>query len=246
MSDNEQRETAVDRAHRLLIERILDGSYPIGTELPGERPLSKELGVARNALREATQRLSHDGWLDISQGRATRVRDYLRDGNLNTLIDLLSLNQNQPMTFVPDLLQMWSLLAHHYTAQAVQNEPKRVAERLDLYGALEDTPEACAQAMWQLHRALIDYCGNVVYGLIFNSFADFYQRLAQLHYQDPANRDNVRDMWQSLCIATRELDDNRAAEIMSAYILASTVADLINNPAVNTPDDRYEEQGENH
>ncbi len=212
-------EKAVDRAQRLLIEQILGGTYPPGTELPGERPLSKQLGVARPALREAMQRMSHDGWMEISQGRASRVSDYLRDGNLNVLIDLLSFDEGQPMNFVPDLLQMWSLLAYDYTFHAVEAEANRLVELLMLFGNLDDRPESATQAMWQLHRALIDHCGNMVYGLIFNSFADFYHRLAFVYYQREEKRADARQFWADLCAAARQKDSRRAAKLMQTYLM---------------------------
>jgi GntR family negative regulator for fad regulon and positive regulator of fabA len=218
MTQNEQQETAVNRAHRLLIERIITGIYPIGTDLPGERSLSKDLGVARNALREALQRLGQNGWLEISHGKATRVRDYLREGNLNILIDLLNIDHSRIRSFVPDLLQMWSLLAADYTSHAVRNEPNRLIERLELYASLADNAAASTQAMWQLHRALIDYCGNISYGLIFNSFARFYQRLALEYYQNPEKREQARNLWHELYTATQEKDHETAASIVSAYI----------------------------
>lgn len=77
---NEER--ATDRAERHLIEKIVSGTFPPNTDLPGERTLSKDLDLARPALREAMQRLSRDGWLDIQQGKPTRIRDYLKDGNI--------------------------------------------------------------------------------------------------------------------------------------------------------------------
>lgn len=218
MSKDTPQESTADRAHRLLIERILDGTYPPGAMLPGERALSQELGIARNALREALQRLGHNGWLEISQGKATRVRDYQRDGNLMILMDLLGIDQ-PPLNFIPDLLVMWSLLAHDYTLAAVRNEPWRVAERLELYDTLADTPAACTRAMWQLHRALIDYGDNSVYGLVFNSFGDLYGRVASRAFEDPARRDRARTLWAGLREAAIEQDAAAAAELMRAYLL---------------------------
>ena len=62
-------------AESRLLESILSGSFPINRTLPGERELAKQLGVTRPTLREALQRLARDGWLDIQQGKPTRVRD---------------------------------------------------------------------------------------------------------------------------------------------------------------------------
>lgn len=218
MPDNAPQESTTDRAHRLLIERVLDGTYPPGSVLPGERALSQELGIARNALREALQRLGHNGWLEISQGKATRVRDYQRDGNLMILLDLLGIDA-PPLNFIPDLLEMWSLLAHDYTRAAVHNAPWRVVERLELYDTLADTPEACTRAMWQLHRALIDHGDNSVYGLVFNSFGSLYERVALRAFTDPAHRERARVLWRGLRVAVTEQDADAAAELMRGYLL---------------------------
>ncbi len=69
-------------AENRLVEAILDGTFPINSNLPPERELSESLGVTRPTLREALQRLSRDGWIEIHHGRATRVKDYWREGNL--------------------------------------------------------------------------------------------------------------------------------------------------------------------
>src|SRR5690606_5044175 len=72
-----------------LVEAILDGTFPANSTLPAERELADKLGVTRSTLREALQRLAADGWLDIQQGRRTRVRDIWTEGNLNILAMLV-------------------------------------------------------------------------------------------------------------------------------------------------------------
>ena len=62
---NEWLAPARPRAHAesVLLAAILDGTFPPGTTLPGERTLAAQLGVTRPTLREALQRLARDGWL---------------------------------------------------------------------------------------------------------------------------------------------------------------------------------------
>ena len=74
-----------EMAESRLLEAILSGYFPINTNLPGERDLADQIGVTRPTLREALQRLARDGWLDIQQGKPTRVRDYWREGGLAVL-----------------------------------------------------------------------------------------------------------------------------------------------------------------
>jgi GntR family transcriptional repressor for pyruvate dehydrogenase complex len=76
------------RIHSRLRGAILAGEYRAGDPLPSERRLSEELGASRHAVREALKRLQQSGLVRISQGGATRVRDWRRHGGLDLLLDL--------------------------------------------------------------------------------------------------------------------------------------------------------------
>ncbi|HWT94005.1 MAG TPA: winged helix-turn-helix domain-containing protein, partial [Solirubrobacteraceae bacterium] len=75
-----------ERVHAALRTRILDGTYAEGEALPGERKLSEELGASRHAVREALKRLQQANLIAISQGGATRVKDWRRHGGLELLL----------------------------------------------------------------------------------------------------------------------------------------------------------------
>ena len=47
---------------------ILDGTYPEGSHLPGERELVKEFGVSRSTLREALKVLEEHKLIDGRHG----------------------------------------------------------------------------------------------------------------------------------------------------------------------------------
>jgi GntR family negative regulator for fad regulon and positive regulator of fabA len=176
------------------------------------------MDLARPALREAMQRLSRDGWLDIQQGKPTRIRDYLKDGNLNILSGLLKADPDLVPNLVPDLLEMWELLAPHYTASSVRRAPGLILDLLESFDRVADDPEVFAQSMWQLHHMLIAYCDNLVYGLIFNTFKDFYQQLAKYYYSNPDHRQLARDLWEGLLKPIQKLDPKAAALLVSNYV----------------------------
>ena len=220
MSDHKE-ERATDWAERHLIEQIVSGTYPPNTDLPGERTLSKEYDVARPALREAMQRLSRDGWLDIQQGKPTRVKDYLRDGNLNILAGLLKADPDLIPNLVPDLLEMWRLLAPQYTASAVRRAPGLILDLIDSFSKIPDQAEAFAQKMWELHHMLIAYSDNMVYGLIFNTFKDFYTQLASYYYRTSDHREAARKLWAEIIPSIEALDTEKAGELVTAFV-AST------------------------
>ena len=216
---NEER--ASNRAERHLIKKIVSGAFPPNTDLPGERILSKNLDIARPALREAMQRLSRDGWLDIQQGKPTRIRDYLKDGNFNILAGLLKADPNLVPNLVPDLLEMWQLLAPQYTNSSARRVPGLLHDLLENFSSVPDEAEAYAKSMWELHNMLITYCDNLVYGLIFNTFKEFYRQLAIHYYADPEHRELARELW-AVMISSIESQDTEAMSQQVLLSLSST------------------------
>ena len=216
------KERATDRAERHLIEGIVSGTFPPNTDLPGERTLSKDLDIARPALREAMQRLSRDGWLDIQQGKPTRIRDYLQDGNLNILAGLLKADPDLVPNLVPDLLEMWQLLAPQYTSSSVRRAPGLILDLLESFSRVPDEAEEYARSMWKLHHMLIDYCDNLVYGLIFNTFKDFYHQLATYYYANPEHREMARGLWADMIPRVEALDTETTAQLIFSFISNTT------------------------
>jgi DNA-binding FadR family transcriptional regulator len=80
--------TVSGQIHARLRADILGGRYEPGDALPSERRLSEELETSRHAVREALKRLQQAGLVSISQGGATRVRDWRHHGGLELLLDV--------------------------------------------------------------------------------------------------------------------------------------------------------------
>jgi GntR family transcriptional regulator len=64
--------TAYARIAADLATRIADGQFPSG-QLPGERPLAREYGVAYLTLRHATALLRQAGLITTRPGQASRI-----------------------------------------------------------------------------------------------------------------------------------------------------------------------------
>ncbi|APY86253.1 FadR family transcriptional regulator [Streptomyces alfalfae] len=63
----------VEQAAARLREQISGGHWPVGTKLPGETTLAKELGVGRSTLREALRALAGAGLVRARQGAGVFV-----------------------------------------------------------------------------------------------------------------------------------------------------------------------------
>ncbi|NKQ34604.1 MAG: fatty acid metabolism transcriptional regulator FadR [Chloroflexi bacterium] len=196
-----------------LVSAILDGTFPVGSSLPGERALSTQLGVTRPTLREAIQRLARDGWLTVRQGKPTLVNNYWREGGLNVLSALVQYSQQLPPDFVPNLLEVRLQLAPAYTRAAVVQAPDEALACLNGYEALADTAVAFAHFDWELHHCLTIASGNPIYTLILNGFAGFYEELAQLYFARPQARQTSRQFYAALATAVTQQDAALAEQI---------------------------------
>jgi GntR family negative regulator for fad regulon and positive regulator of fabA len=200
-------------AEKALIRAILEGHYPAGSVLPGERDLAAQLGVTRPTLRETLARLGRDGWLLIRHGKATRVRDFWHEGGLNVLSALVANDLKLPGDFVPHLLDVRLAMAPAYTRASIKRDHAAIVGFLDEGARLADTPEAFADFDWRLHHMLTRASGNPVYTMILNSFAGFYERMALLYFSAGRARAVSRSYYRSLLVLSRKGDASGAGEL---------------------------------
>jgi len=83
------RSSVPDEVFNQIAGDVLSGDIAAGDTLPSERRLAEVLGVSRPSVREALQRLSHAGLVDVRQGDVTTVRNFRRTAGLSLLPQLL-------------------------------------------------------------------------------------------------------------------------------------------------------------
>lgn len=209
-------------AESRLIDAILEDRFPIGSTLPAERELALALGVTRPTLREALQRLARDGWIEIRQGRPTRVRDYWHEGNLGVLGAIARHGQHLPDNFVPNLLAVRLLLAPAYTRLAIEASPAPLVAFLRSLPDLPDSPAEFAPADWELHHRLTVASGNPIFTLILNGFCELYLPMARIYFVSPAARRHSRAFYASL-LAAAAAGDPSAAEALTRRVMQESL-----------------------
>ncbi|ALC10399.1 FadR/GntR family transcriptional regulator [Sphingopyxis sp. 113P3] len=90
MAERRLFEDVADAIRRL----ILDGVYPPGTRLPGERELSERFEVSRVTIREAEIALQATGWIHIRTGAGAYVQAKLPgDGGILPQVSAFELTE---------------------------------------------------------------------------------------------------------------------------------------------------------
>jgi GntR family transcriptional regulator, negative regulator for fad regulon and positive regulator of fabA len=213
----------IDHAQQLLISAILRGDYPPGTALPGERTLADRLGVTRATLREVLRRLESGGWLSIQHGKSTIVTDYLREGGLNVLSDMVRYGDDLSLSLVPDMLRVRLDLAPSYTRLALEHNPVAVRDLLAPHADLDDTAAAYARFDWRLHIELSALSKNPIYTMILNGFTAYYIALAERFYFQPAeSRRSSADFYAGLYSCALN-NDPHSAETLTRRVMAHSI-----------------------
>jgi GntR family transcriptional regulator, transcriptional repressor for pyruvate dehydrogenase complex len=83
------RRSVPDEVFEQIVADVVDGELAPGETLPSERRLAEVLRVSRPAVREALQRMTQAGLVEVRQGDATTVRDFRRHAGLDLLPRLL-------------------------------------------------------------------------------------------------------------------------------------------------------------
>jgi GntR family transcriptional regulator, negative regulator for fad regulon and positive regulator of fabA len=205
-----------------LIGAILDNHFPPGTNLPGERELAVQFGVTRPTLREVLQRLERDGWIEINQGKPTRVRDYWQEGNLAVLVAVALYKGDLPHDFVPNLLSVRILLAPAYTRLAVDRDCKAVAAMLETTLTLEDSADAYSTYDWQLHRQLTILSENPVFTLFINSVARLYGVVGAVYFYSAEARAHSLQYYRDL-LECAQRGDGQAAHLLTERVMRESL-----------------------
>ena len=209
-------------AETRLIKAILDGSFPINSHLPGERELSDALGVTRPTLREALQRIARDGWVEIHQGKPTRIKDYWKEGKLGVLNALSEHPDRLPADFIPDLLNVRLAMAPMYTALAVDINPENVIKLLEGRHDLDDSAEKFTQFDWNLQHNLTILGENPVFVMILNGFQDLFLNLAPYYFKLHNARQHSMDYYEDLATAARE-NNSQLAKSLTENIMRGSL-----------------------
>lgn len=213
----------VEQAADRLRAQIADGSWPVGTKLPGETTLAGQLGVGRSTVREALRALAGAGLLQARQGAGVFV---IATEPAAPAEDWAARLRRASVADVYEIRMMIELRAARLAAE------RRTAEdlaALDLaLRARDEAAEAAAagsgdaeafiDADIALHTAVVNAAGNPVLADLYGEFVPVLReglldltRLVDVHEEDA---EHGREAHARLVEAVRERDPEEAERVM--------------------------------
>lgn len=155
MSEGVLRRTCMrDRIRDVLVGRILDGTYPAGTQLK-ELILAREFNVSQTPIREALRELEGSGLVTSERFRGTRVRgadavEMRESYELRTMLEVRSARVAAP--YADELLADFAGYVVEMEAAVAANDSERYID-----------------AALRFHRRLVQGSGNRTFLSVWDS-----------------------------------------------------------------------------
>jgi DNA-binding FadR family transcriptional regulator len=223
------RRSASDQVFDQLAGNILRGEVGAGQSLLSERQLAEALGVSRQVVREALQRLAHAGFVEVRQGGSTTVLDVKRHGGLNLLAQLLLADGRIDLTVARSIVEARQIIGPQVAALAAKPAGAQVAGQLRqiLAKLAEDAgPVARQRAALAFWEALVDGSGSIVFRLMFNSLRLAYEPLLLAMSVVMRHEAGQASDYDALVDAV-EAGDPQAARLAAELILTPTTKALL-------------------
>ncbi len=202
-----------DHIRDVLVARILDGTYPAGTQLK-ELALAREFGVSQAPIREALRELEGSGLVTSERFRGTRVRgaDY---EEMRESYELRLLMEERAIE-----------LAAPYSKELIE-ELARCARAMASAVAKRDSERYIDEALG-FHRKLIEASGNRTFLAVWDSLHwDVRGRIALRRIAQPTRGDALKpliELHRALSARLRAGDTPGAVEKVRAIFARITAA----------------------
>ena len=190
-----------DRVYEALLELITTRALQPGQHLV-ESELAGHLGVSRQPVREALQRLNTDGWVDLRPAQGAFVHEPT-EAEADQLLTVRTLLEAEAAR----------LAAANANAQAIAVLEELCAEGERAVAA--DDVNAAVAMNARLHAKIMELAGNTVLA----ELAGQVDRRVRWYYT-PVARQRGQQSWiehRELIGAIADRDEQRATEIMRAH-----------------------------
>ena len=195
--DPVSRRSLPDAVFERICGTIFEGRLAPGDHLPAERELAKQLGVNRNALREALKRLQQLRLVSIHPGGSTRVLDFRTSAGLDLLGALLFSGSGAlRIEAARSLVELRSALgpdiAGRAAARGDASDHEAMERALAAMRAIPTTSFVARQRQsMEIWRAIVIASDNLAYRLAFNTMEHAWSAVQDL--VAPAMRDELED-----------------------------------------------------
>lgn len=161
-----------------ITDALISGELKPGDKIPTEVEFSENLGVSRNAVREALKVLVAFGVLEIRRSEGTFVVEEYNDKLLNPLLYGLILSEHS----MEELLEVKIAIANSVLYLAILNTTDEEVRQLREYGLefkwiMNETP-ADIEKMYQVSKRFNEYLSEMAHNRMLYQLDSIIRKIA--------------------------------------------------------------------
>lgn len=199
---------------RQIREMILSGQLSVGSKLPPEREIAKQMQVSRAVINSGFTELEKQGFLELHSRQGVFVADYARNGNINTLNAIMDYHGDKlGQSEIRSILDVRRALEHLATDSTIRSATEEdifgMEVLLEAIAAAESDHEAI-DAVFAFHHRLSVISQNSIMPLIYVSFKPVVTQLWKrfcIRYGRVALYNNTLSLYK--CLKDRDIEAAR-------------------------------------
>jgi len=209
---------------RDLVDQIVAGTIPVGARVPYESEIADRYRVSRTVAREAVQRLTGFGLVEVRRRSGAAVTPHERWNLLEPTVLDAAMRAKPSTAFFSALFEARLILEPAAAAMAAQRidaeELEQIAAAL---AVMKDAPSQTAfvEADMRFHATILDATGNWVLRRFAGVLASAFKTSIRHTYAAGKSMRRSLDMHNQVLAALRTGDVDRARAAMS-WLLTQT------------------------
>ena len=163
--DRIEKNNLVEEAYNQILNMIVSGEWKEGDKLPSESTLCKVLGVSRNSVRSALNRVMALGIIEARQGYGYQIRNLNMGVYLNNLLPTMLLRSRDLESITEFRIAIESEAAGLAALRATEDEIKQlhIEEELAEASVHDRSNDEFAQHDMAFHRTVAEASKNVMF-----------------------------------------------------------------------------------
>lgn len=167
--------------------KILSGEWKIGDRLPTEREMAQKMNVSRTIINSGLSELAQNGFVTVVPRKGVFVKDYIRNGQLDTLLSIINFNGGRL-----DRKTFASLTSYriHFDCEcaylaAINRSTedllimKNIYEKINLTNSVDEILNLKFEFLHSIYCAT----NNNIYPLVCNSFKNLCMTFNEIMYR---------------------------------------------------------------
>lgn len=206
--------------------KIISGELKLGSKLPPERELAKQMGISKTAVNSGIADMAKKGFLEIKPRQGTYVANYKKYGNIDVILSIMDNNNGLlPTKDIRSFLEMRYMLeelAFKTLLPKITDEEiaslKLIVDKLS--NSKSDTE--AIKINYDIHHEICYMSGNTISPLLFSYFKIPILNMWK-KYCDTFGRDKMIDNAKQLHQLIKTRDVTKTLKFFEEFLNESYV-----------------------